>query len=697
MAHLSEVMIDSDGIILDVFGPNTLPDDIFALHSENEVSTNDLNLIPQTKIRNRDPHEIECEDFEQKTIRYDLDAVNREHRDRDIAPDEFEDLIKDMESIFIAPFKEKSDEELLNYIYQLWDLEDVRKKGIIELNDIKKGYDKNISQVLKIYMLFVRHKMVGKYSDGDKSIWNQNFFNRILKIIYYIEQRLVAEYQIRTTLDDDNLMNQEDSDNILGFTPEDIHQNKPFQNLLVFLLHKAHQNGYRLYRGEIYKQIYHNGHATHAWKHLMPTLAFIYESVNRETNGEMWRNLTDSHDNPKRAATYLINAKDKMLPTLQPDRHLFAFTDGIYDAANCEFHPYETSPLPSDRVAVKFFQLKFDVYEMAKYTSDWYSIPTDALQSIFNYQELDTEVCKVMYAMMGRCLYNLGEHDKWEVIMFIKGVAGSGKSTIGKILKEFYHPADIAILSSNIERKFGLAAIYDKLLFLCFEVKASWGLDQGDFQCMISGEEIQIPVKHQTAFTKEWVVPGMLMGNEVAHSWLDAAGSMTRRIMVAEFNKRVKQTDTTLGTQLKQNFPSILHKCNLAYHEMVQKTGTSSLWETLPDYFKDTRKNLSATINPLEDFLNNCDAIHMNPKDPNCCIPYEEFQLMYFNFLRRNNYSGGKDGSLRFNKDVYATTFEINGLYVKVEEEKEYKGMTKHAVKWIYGVGLRDDDSLIDC
>jgi hypothetical protein len=666
-----------------------LPDDVFELGLEEEESNNGIPQIVESRVRDRNNTIADDEDdFERKTVKYDIDSIEEVNRDRDIAPDEFNSLLKDLDDIYVAPFKEKSDSELRQYIYKLWDLEELRKEGLVELKDIYKGYEKNLSQVLKIYMLFLRHKMVGK--DGTETIWNQNLFNRVLKSIYYMENILVSEYHIRKNVEDENFMNQEDSFNIFRFTPEDVSKNKPFQNLLIFLLNKAYQKGYRLYRESCYKQIYCDGYPTHAWKYVMPVLAFVYDSISRETNGEMWRNLTDAKDNPRRAAEYLLNAKDKELPTLEPDRHLFAWTDGLYDAKALKFYPYKKYSLPSNRVAVKFFEQPFGVEELFGIT-DWYQIQTDALQSIMDYQEFPPDVCRIIYAMMGRCLYNVNEMDRWEVILFIKGVAGSGKSTIGKILKDFYPAADVAVLSSNIERKFGLAAIFDKLMFLCFEVKASWGLDQGDFQCMISGEEVPIAVKHKTAVTTLWTVPGMLMGNEVARSWLDAAGSMTRRILVGEFNKRVKATDTTLGQKIKDRLAATMHKCNLAYHDLVRQCGSSSLWEILPKYFHDTKKNLSSAINPLDDFLTNCDLLRVDPDDPTCCIPLEEFQIMYFNFCRRNNYD---KRDIRFTKDQYGTTFEINGIYIRLEHEKEYKGMTKHDVKWIYGVGLKDDDGM---
>lgn len=674
----------------EITGPHILPDDVFELGLEDLDPSQGVPRILDAKIRDRSAVLPEDEDLDQKATHYDIDAVEEINRDRDMAPDEFTSLVKDLDDIYISPFKERSDGELRHHIYKLWDLEEVRKEKVMELNDIYKGYEKNLSQILKIYMLFLRHKMVGK--DGNDAIWNQNLFNRALKSIYYMQNILISEYHIRKNVEDENFMNQEDGFNIFRFTPEDVSKNKPFQNLLVYLLNRAYQKGYRLYREGCYKQIYYDGYPTHAWKFVMSLTAFVYEAVQRETNGEMWRNLTDARDNPKRAVDYLLNAKEKELPTLNPDRHLFAWTDGLYDAKTMSFYSYKQFSLPSDRVAVKFFEQPFKQEEIFKY-QDWYQIRTDALQKIMDDQRFPPDVCRIIYAMMGRCLYSVGEMDRWEVILFIKGVAGSGKSTIGRILKDFYHAADVAVLSSNIERKFGLGAIYDKLMFLCFEVKASWGLDQGDFQCMISGEELPIAIKHKTAITTLWTVPGMLMGNEVARSWLDAAGSMTRRILVAEFNYRIKNTDTLLGFKIKENLSAILHKCNMAYHSLIRHAGSASIWEKIPPYFLETRKNLSATINPLEHFLSDCELIQVCPDDPSCCIPYEDFQIMYLNFCRNNNYEK-KD--IRFNKDVFATTFENHGIYVRTEAEKEYKGMTKHNIKWIYGVGLKEDDGMIE-
>jgi hypothetical protein len=53
----------------------------------------------------------------------------------------------------------------------------------------------------------------------------------------------------------------------------------------------------------------------------------------------------------------------------------------------------------------------------------------------------------------------------------------------------------VGVLSSNTEAKFGLGAFYDKHLVLCPEAKRKFSLPQGNFQSMISGEEVSVAIK----------------------------------------------------------------------------------------------------------------------------------------------------------------------------------------------------------
>jgi phage/plasmid-associated DNA primase len=56
----------------------------------------------------------------------------------------------------------------------------------------------------------------------------------------------------------------------------------------------------------------------------------------------------------------------------------------------------------------------------------------------------------------------------------------------------------------------------------------------------------------------------MMAGNEVPQ-FNDNAGSISRRLLVFLFNKRVKKGDTQLAKKLKKEIGHILHASNRAY------------------------------------------------------------------------------------------------------------------------------------
>ena len=62
---------------------------------------------------------------------------------------------------------------------------------------------------------------------------------------------------------------------------------------------------------------------------------------------------------------------------------------------------------------------------------DWYGLPTPSLQQILDAQRLPEEAYRWMYAFIGRMLYSVGELDGLQLIVYLKGVAGTGKALSG--------------------------------------------------------------------------------------------------------------------------------------------------------------------------------------------------------------------------------------------------------------------------
>ena len=76
---------------------------------------------------------------------------------------------------------------------------------------------------------------------------------------------------------------------------------------------------------------------------------------------------------------------------------------------------------------------------------------TTDMNNVFAYQELDSETMNCIYALLGRLFYDIGRHDDWQLLLIIKGVAGSGKSSIIELFSSLFHADSTATLAGNMQ------------------------------------------------------------------------------------------------------------------------------------------------------------------------------------------------------------------------------------------------------
>jgi hypothetical protein len=237
-----------------------------------------------------------------------------------------------------------------------------------------------------------------------------------------------------------------------------------------------------------------------------------------------------------------------------------------------------------------------------------------------------------IYIFLGRMLHELGKYDSWQIICFFKGVGGSGKSSIAHIVKNFFAPSDVGVLSNNAEAKFGLSALMTKLIYICFEIKKSTSIDQSEFQSMVSGEAVSVAIKNQTARTVQWKLPGMLCGNEIP-SWVDSQGSIARRLMIVNFRYTISNKDSRpdlLQEILKTEMAALIVKCNTAYRYAAARHAKEDIWKVLPKYFADERLHMQRESDPLINALYDTTAFEL--WDHHQDLNYDEFYLLFDQF-----------------------------------------------------------------
>lgn len=559
------------------------------------------------------------------------------------------------------------------------ELHDTGSYGLRKLDDVTGDHE------VEAIALYHRLHELGLFSEADDGPELLSKSVKVIEMIYYAKrivmssvQAKLAVYELHPVHPDQPVRLDEDLDTRLGswalrFRWIDASSVTPMQKLLLYLLDAAMEKRYRKQGDWCYEPVVVGGRTTHAWRPVCEIKTFVHEMVQKERAWEQWCYATASMKNIPSAIEYLTACKDYQFPQLVKTRGVYSFRNAVYVCREDAIK--DACQVPDTVVAAKFFDTDLDRDALDR--PDWRDIATPHFQGIMDYQDFEPAVRDWMYIMLGRCLYELNDLDGWQVIPFMKGLAGSGKSTILlKIAKNFYEAIDVGVLSNNIEVKFGISAFVDKYLFVAPEIKNDLRIEQAEFQSMVSGEDLQINVKFQKAFATQWKVPGMLAGNEVP-GWADNAGSIQRRIVLFDFINTVVHGDMKLDQKLYAEAPLILVKCNRAYLEASSRYGQKNIWTVLPDYFKGTREQLAQSASSLEAFLASSDVVLA----PEVYCPFKEFKDRLKGFENDNGFK-----PKQYQWDFFSGPLQKKGVK-KVMEKRTYRGRSL-TQEYLVGVDL---------
>lgn len=510
-----------------------------------------------------------------------------------------------------------------------------------------------------------------------------------------------------------------------SFATRCLDNNKPHQNFILYICERLLKLGLRKKGDDLYEERWIDGHSTGSWRRLMSIKDFCHKITSKEMNFKNWQDMTASSNTIETTVKLIKEGDNSECPELLIDRRKFSFPNGVFYAGHepkfvefvkpnrdasgvavedpeSESETVEASVKlsdESDRASAKYFPQVFKWKEYQSY-EDWYDVPTPKFNSVLEFQELPEDVIRVVYAMIGRMMYEVGETtedgeciaDDWQTAFYLKGVAGCGKSTILRVVMWLYERNDVGSLSNNIEVKFGLSTMADKLIVTCPEVKSDFALPQSELQSIISGEGVCLAQKNRAPWVGQWTAPLMLAGNERG-GWEDASGSISRRMVMLLMKKAVSKPDGTLYSHMKKEMPALIYKFTRAYTELRAKelaqlaTGNGGIWNCLPKYFENARQEVVADSNALEGFI-----LETMEVDAGLQIPYKEFVKRHHEWCKDTNRA--RPGV--FNNDYTDTTFAKYGISVINRMSGEYpvgSGKQYKNEKWIKGVSTREDAS----
>lgn len=283
----------------------------------------------------------------------------------------------------------------------------------------------------------------------------------------------------------------------------------------------------------------------------------------------------------------------------------------------------------------------------------WRDCVTPELDHIFHCQKFTAHDRFMIYALLGRLFFKVGERDNFEMTLFFEGIAGSGKSTILKAMQEFWPPHLRAVLSSNMQPQFGMSSLAHAAICICSEVSQDLNLPQEEWQSAVSGEWVNLAVKHESPIVLKWTSQFLFAGNQFPKVWNNGQGQVSRRLAGVGLYHPVKPRDGRIAALIQQGAAVLQRKCVLAYAEFLRIHSTidpMSQPKLLPpafcDYYLKGRRN----SDNMEGFLS--DGAYVKVEE-GAHMLLSDVRALYDVYRAKE----GVSGSIKWGEDLYRTPF----------------------------------------
>ncbi len=154
--------------------------------------------------------------------------------------------------------------------------------------------------------------------------------------------------------------------------------------------------------------------------------------------------------------------------------------------------------------------------------------------------QLEPDVTDLLCGLLGRLLFRVGQLDNFQVMPFLLGAGGTGKSLVLSVVEKLVGEGAAAPLPTTGEEVFGLANLYDADVVLERDVpqKLNKALSEDNMRSMVTGEPMTISRKRLDAVKHRWTAPLIMAGNS-APDYTNTGGNLTRRFVTFRFNNPV--------------------------------------------------------------------------------------------------------------------------------------------------------------
>lgn len=430
---------------------------------------------------------------------------------------------------------------------------------------------------------------------------------------------------------------------------------KPVHDVMDFIYGMMANRRLRKLDNILYEPVFINtkggvldGTNTMFYRELCTVEAFVYDSVGRFTSEKLYYILHSGRNAMSTVETITKSNNDPRVHILKQSRHHFSFQNGIFDARDGQFYLYRPDPAYPDIKATSKLDNNIATSNLFEFTVpvawaqansamrlDPSGIETEVVEKVLDSQKFDADVKMWTYGMCGRMVFNVGEKEDWQVALFMRGLAGTGKSTILRIISEFYQPDKIGQLMSDGQGTFADEHLVGKYMVLALEVDETMKFAMTRFNSFVSGERVSINRKHKLALHMQWLAHLGFASNS-GPAWRDQGGNLARRFLIWPFDEVVSNVDATLFSRAKLQMGALLIKCVYTFLNLVAKFGKGSLWNdgVLPALFHKTKAQYLAESNPIAAFM----ALPIFKKDKEETCDGSMFRAVLMKFCRDNGH-----------------------------------------------------------
>jgi uncharacterized protein DUF5906 len=240
------------------------------------------------------------------------------------------------------------------------------------------------------------------------------------------------------------------------------------------------------------------------------------------------------------------------------------------------------------------------------------------LWTIFETQNFEEEDTYWFGAIMGRMI---AKTDKKEAAPYLRGVGGSGKSTILKLILAMLDPVDVTLIQDDGRKQFSDQHIVGKRIVAAMDIGAKPNFSKTRLNSYISKEPLLTDIMYSgESLAQMKPDANWMLGGNGEPPWTDLSGCIARRLIIFLFMIMIDKADTTLFDRCLAELPKLLIIFQFMYLDMINHLGARGFWDKedgknmMSGMMHKAKQSFLVSSSSLSSFLEDIDWI-INPKN----------------------------------------------------------------------------------